>query len=269
MKYIPKLPDGDVNAPTTNLLKDFIYFLVILVLIIIFIYISLGFLVDITAEKISPELEEKLAYNYMIMFKEKPITTKEKKLQNFLNDLVSYTDFKNRKFTVRILENKQVNALALPGGNIIVLSGLLKTVKTENQLAYVLYHELGHYAHRDHLRGLGRGLVLSLITTVLFGSDTFLNKTLSSSISSIQLKYTRNQEIKADLYAIDLLYKKYKNVAGATDLLTVFGKNEATTKAFSLFTTHPHYSDRIKAINNYIDKKNYKVLINNQIKLNL
>ncbi|MCX8093039.1 MAG: M48 family metallopeptidase [Candidatus Goldbacteria bacterium] len=269
MKYIPKLPDGDINAPTTNLLKDFIYFLAILILVIIFIYVFLGFLVDIVAEKISPEFEEKLAYNYMMMFEKKPITVKEKKLQKFLNDLVSYTDLKNRKFNARILETKQVNALAMPGGNIIVLSGLLKTVKTENQLAYVLYHELGHYAHKDHLRGLGRGLVLSLIATVLFGSDTFFNRTLSSSISNIQLKYTRSQEIKADLYAIDLLYKKYKNVAGATDLLIVFGKNEPASKAFSLFTTHPHYSDRIKAIDNYIKKKNYKVLMNSQIKLNL
>ncbi len=269
MKYIPKVPDGDINRPETNILKDFFYFLSVLIIIIILIYMLLGFLVDFIADKIPPELEAKLGYNYIRIFEGKKMTAKEKQLQKFLDELVSYTDLKDRKFKIRILESKQINALAMPGGNIIVLSELLKKIQTENQLAYVLSHELGHYAHRDHLRGIGRGLILSLVATVLFGSDTFFNKTMSESISGIQLKYTRNQEMKADLYAIDLLYKKYKNAAGATDLLTVFSKYDPVPKYIAFFTTHPHYTDRIKTIKDYVKKKNYKIIENKQKKLDL
>ena len=46
-----------------------------------------------------------------------------------------------------------MNAVALPGGNIVVFAGLLKEIKSENELAMILGHELGHFAHRDHLRG--------------------------------------------------------------------------------------------------------------------
>jgi Zn-dependent protease with chaperone function len=267
MKFIPKVLDDNINAPQTNILKEFFYFLFVLIIIIIFIYILLGFIVDIIAEKIPPETEQLLAYNYIKIFETKKITEKEKLLQKFLNEIVKYSDLKGRKFKIRIMESNQVNALALPGGTIVILSGLLKTIKTENQLAYVLSHELGHYAHRDHLRGLGRILVLSLITTVLFGSDTFYNKSMANSINGIQLKYTRAQETRADLYAVDLLYKKYKNVAGATDLLSIFSKNEPMPKLISFFTTHPHYIDRINTIKSYIKKKGYKEIKDKQIKI--
>lgn len=269
MKYIPKVPDGNINAPRINLIKDFIYLLAILLFIIIFVYVALGFLVDVIADKIPPEFESKLGYNYTRTFESKKITKKEKKLQKLLDELVSYTNLNERKFKVRILETNQVNALAMPGGSIVVFSGLFKTINSENQLSYVLSHELGHYAHRDHLRAIGRGLVISIIATILFGSDTFFNKTISGSLSGLQLKYTRSQEINADLFAVDLLDKKYKNVAGITDLLEVFGKNEPVPKSLSFFTTHPHYTDRIKAINKYIKDKNYKILKNKQVKLKL
>ncbi len=269
MKYIPKIPDGDINAPKINLIKDFIYWILILLFIIIFVYILLGFLVDIIARRVPPELESKLGYNYTRMFDGRKITIKEKKLQKLLDELVDFTDLKDRKFKVRILDTKQVNALAMPGGNIIIFSGLFNTIKSENQLSYVLAHELGHYAHRDHLRGIGRGLILSIIATILFGSDTFFNKTMSESLTGLQLKYTRSQEIKADIFAVDLLYKKYNNVAGITDLLEIFGKNEPISKSLTFFTTHPHYTDRINVINKYIKEKKYKVSKNTQIKLKL
>lgn len=269
MKYISKIPDGDINAPRINLIKDFIYLLVILLFIIIFIYVSLGFLVDVFADKIPPEFELKLGYNYTRMFENKKITKKEKKLQKLLDDLVSYTNLNQRKFKVRILKTNQVNALAMPGGCIVVFSGLFKVINSENQLSYVLAHELGHYSHRDHLRGIGRVLVFSIISTILFGSDIFFNKIMSGSLSGLQLKYTRTQEINADLFAVDLLNKKYKNVAGITDLLEVFGRNEPVSKSLSLFTTHPHYTERINAINKYIKDKNYRILKNKQMKLKL
>ncbi len=39
---------------------------------------------------------------------------------------------------------------------MVVFTGLLEKMTSENELAFVLAHELGHYDHRDHLRGLGR-----------------------------------------------------------------------------------------------------------------
>lgn len=259
MKYIPKIPDGDVNKPKTSILREFIFILFVLFLFIFIIYICLGFVVDILVEKVPSDIEEIIGYSYIKDFEGKRLTKKEIKLQKFLDELVSFTDMKNRKFKVRILETENVNALAMPGGNIIVFSGLFKKINSENQLAYVLSHELGHFAHRDHLRAIGRGLILSFISIVLFGADNFYNKTMSKSLIGIQLKYTREQEKKADLFAVDLLNKKYKNVSGITDLLEKFGKYEQVPKSLTFFVTHPHYTDRIKIIQQYIKNNNYKI----------
>lgn len=269
MKYISKIPDGDINAPKNNFIKELFYFLIILILFITIIYYLLGFFVDIIAEKIPPEIETLLGYNYVRIFEGEKISEKEYKIQKLLDELVSHSNLKNRNFKVRILETNEVNALAIPGDNIIIFSGLLKILKTENQLSYVLAHELGHFAHRDHLRGIGRGLILSVISIILFGSNTLPDKTMAHSLTNIQLKYTREQEIKADIFAVDLLNKKYHNVAGIKELLENFGKYEKIPKLLTFFTTHPHYTDRIIKINKYIQDKKYKIMQNKQKKLNL
>jgi Zn-dependent protease with chaperone function len=60
-------------------------------------------------------------------------------------------------YKVSVHDQATVNAVALPGGNIIVFKGLLTELKSENEVAMILAHELGHYAHRDHLHGIGQG----------------------------------------------------------------------------------------------------------------
>jgi hypothetical protein len=68
------------------------------------------------------------------------------------------------RYTLRVgvVELDAPNAFALPGGQLLVTSALLREARSENELAFVLGHELGHLAGRDPLRALGRGLLVSL-----------------------------------------------------------------------------------------------------------
>lgn len=75
-------------------------------------------------------------------------------------------------FELALVEEEEPNAMALPGGAILLTSGLLETVDSENGLAFVLAHELGHYAHRDHLRSLSRGLALGAVMALVTGSGS-------------------------------------------------------------------------------------------------
>ena len=81
--------------------------------------------------------------------------------------------------------------MALPGGQIMVFSGLLKKVNLENELAMVLGHELGHYAHRDHLRGMGRGLGVTLGLAMLFGQDSAVAGIASDLFLGMEMRYSR------------------------------------------------------------------------------
>ena len=67
-----------------------------------------------------------------------------------------------RNYQVLYVPDKTVNALAIPGDRVIIYQGLLTEVQSENELMMVLGHELGHFANRDHLRGLSRQILIRL-----------------------------------------------------------------------------------------------------------
>ena len=70
-------------------------------------------------------------------------------------------------FRVSVLDQSEPNAFAIPGGQIVITRGLLESVSSESELAFVLGHEIGHFKQRDHLRGLGRGIALVIAISAL------------------------------------------------------------------------------------------------------
>ena len=98
------------------------------------------------------------------------------------------------EFRVWVADADEVNALALPGQRIVVFRGLLEAVASENELDMVLAHELGHFAGRDHLKGLGRGLVASFLAMTLFGSDSSAAGLVAHITLSFDARYSQRQE---------------------------------------------------------------------------
>ena len=90
------------------------------------------------------------------------------KAKNILDDLVTYSDLKHRNFTIKVIPGKDVNAFAVPGDTILLVEELLNKVETENELAMVLGHELGHFHFRHHLKGMGRRLVMGFFSMMIF-----------------------------------------------------------------------------------------------------
>jgi Zn-dependent protease with chaperone function len=116
---------------------------------------------------------------------------------------------------------------------------------------------LGHFANGDHLRGLGRMLVLLTISTAISGSDNFVNEFLMNSLLNVEMKFSQKQEKMADLFALDLLNKKYGQVAGATDFFEILGDRDPKSRFLYYFATHPHPHDRVKALEKMIKSKGY------------
>ena len=54
----------------------------------------------------------------------------------------------------------------------VIYQGLLAQAESENELMMVLGHELGHFANRDHLRGLGRALLVQIAIAAFFRQTT-------------------------------------------------------------------------------------------------
>jgi beta-barrel assembly-enhancing protease len=108
------------------------------------------------------------------------------------------------EFDVRLLESDLVNAAALPGGTIVVYSGLLAESRSAEEVAGVLAHEICHVLHRDSLRQLiGRLGSGALLGFVLGGGD--LAGLAAQAGELDHLAYGRDQERAADRGGVALL----------------------------------------------------------------
>jgi Zn-dependent protease with chaperone function len=126
------------------------------------VYVLLGVVVDLIVPYVPDAAEQKIASIYNLKTDTPANSTAQIKIQKLTDGLSALKS--SRKYKVTIIPSPEVNALAVPGGNIMVFAGLLKEIKTENELAFVIAHELGHFENRDQLRGIGRMLILFVIS---------------------------------------------------------------------------------------------------------
>ncbi len=152
-------------------------------------------------------------------------------------------------FRVLSLDMKEPNAVALPGGFILVSDGLLEGVASENELAFVLAHEIGHFHNRDHLRGIGRGAVLAVVSAWLGGGQTSTG--LMNAVGTVAgRRYDQGQESEADAFAMGLLVAEYGHAAGATGvferLLADLPSEGGAAAAY--LATHPSSELRIEQL---------------------
>ncbi|MGX9726219.1 MAG: M48 family metallopeptidase [Candidatus Electronema sp. VV] len=228
MKFEPRYAEENFNVPQQHELRDFFRLSLYLLGIVFGLYIVLGFAAEKIAERLPPRFEAAIAAHFTGKLDDSAFTRSRDYLQQTLDRLVKAADLPDFQYKVTVQEQDEINAIALPAGRIVVFSGLLDKLRSEN--------ELGHYAHRDHLRGLGRGLVLLSITATLGLSDG-LPSFIAPSVQTFSLKYSREQEAAADLFALNLVVRSYGHAGGALDLFAMFDEQERQTPA--LFSTHP------------------------------
>ncbi|MBW4465151.1 MAG: M48 family metallopeptidase [Pegethrix bostrychoides GSE-TBD4-15B] len=163
----------------------------------------------------------------------------------------------DRDYQVLYVPDNTVNALALPGDKIIIYQGLLAKIKSENELMMVLGHELGHFAHRDHLRQLGRGILTQIVLTSLFGDTSGLERAAVSGTAALtDAGYSQSQEYQADQFGLTLLQRTYGQVAGATDFLARISQ---PGESLDFLATHPGSARRIKRLNQQISTQGYQL----------
>lgn len=159
---------------------------------------------------------------------------------------------------VEVMEASVENAFMSLGGEMSVTSQLLKNSVTENELAFVVCHELGHFYHRDVLRGLGRGVVVLFVASALSFSQSnipFLDVTTDAT----NLKFSRDQESRADEFALHCMQKKYGHIQGFDGF---FNRIKAQNKWLEdikwtqYMSTHPLTQERIDHLKSIAQKEN-------------
>ncbi|MEW6763138.1 MAG: M48 family metallopeptidase [Pseudomonadota bacterium] len=250
MKYQPALPEHNDNISHEHPLKDFVLILAGLSLAVLALVWALGLAVDLVVDKMSPETEAKLTRLIAPAppAAEPELKPQEARLQALVDSLRACSGMRE-PVTVRLAKSKDANAVVVPGGTVIVYSGLMEHVKSENGMSFVLAHELSHLIHRDHLRGLGRGLVIIAAATVLTGDGSWTASVLAPAQHLGEAHYSRGRESGADARALQILQCRYGHVGGATEFFASLRKQDDDTPAFVHYlASHPSMGARIEAL---------------------
>ena len=258
MKYTPKELSGNVNVSGGHPLVELAWLAGGLAAIIAVIWLGLVLVAELVIPRVPIDVEI-WAGNHLLSqqsHRDDPSVTRI--LRHLLGGLPGYSPLRRYNFSVTVADNDVVNALALPGGRIVVFSGLLKQVRSENELAMVLGHELGHFAHRDHLRGMGRGLGVALAVAMIFGRDSAAAGFAANLVHGLEMRYSQRQEGNADAFGLDLLVAGYGHAGGATDFFSRLA-GESDGKIAYVLASHPHPEDRISALKKMIGEKGYRV----------
>jgi predicted Zn-dependent protease len=258
VKFTPKHIDENLNVSKTHPLAELAWLVGGMLLLALVFYLVLGVTADLAVAKIPIKTEVWLGELFVDSFEANENEPLRRRVQTLLDYLPADSPLHNYTFTVQLVKNKEINALALPGGHIVVFSGLVEQADSENELAMVLAHELGHFAHRDHLKRLGRGLGLSVAAMLVFGKDSSVSRLVNNIFLATESHYSRHQEAEADSFGLDLLVQSYGHAGGATDFFTRVGK-EAGSHVPYLLASHPHPDDRIEALQSLIGEKGYPV----------
>jgi Zn-dependent protease with chaperone function len=154
--------------------------------------------------------------------------------------------------------------LALPGGGVVVTSGLLDILETEEELMFVLGHELGHFVHRDHLRGMGRAIVVQLLLGMMSlttGVDASLG--LEIAFGAMTSAHSREQEVHADAVGAEVLATlKGGDVSAAHRALNALHDALGTSAldGINFLRSHPVGSVRREALDALIQTRGWQEL---------
>lgn len=170
MVYKPKEMPEDINVTPIHPLVNFAHLLLTVVVVSALIYLSLGAIATVLVTRISPGMEMKIGQQILstVPTVSTPENLKQRQyLQGLLTSVTPRKYDRGVPLTIHIQKSKLPNAVIIPGGHIIVTTALLKEAESENELAFVLAHELGHHVAKDSLRGLGRSLVFTTVASAL------------------------------------------------------------------------------------------------------
>jgi Zn-dependent protease with chaperone function len=259
MEYSGKLPTSNVNVSQRSPLQELCVLLGGLLGLCLVFYLCLGWAVDYSIQNISPEEENDL---YALMKfpagEEREASGQTLAVQALMQALQKCAPLPYQ-VSIDVSQSKQVNAAAFPGGHILIFSGLLDRMGSENELAFVLGHELGHFKHRDHLRSMGRGLVLGVISLFLLGPDSDVGEFLMGALGVAERTHSRQQESAADEYALEVLNCHYGHVGGSTKFFELLRDKNKNSTIVKYFSTHPSDQKRIDDLNALAVQKNFRV----------
>ncbi|HSB74605.1 MAG TPA: M48 family metallopeptidase [Terriglobales bacterium] len=155
-------------------------------------------------------------------------------------------------FTIKVIDDDEINAFALPGGFFYVDSGLILAAESESELAGVMAHEIAHVAARHATRNATRAQIFNLVSIPL----VFVGGPIGYAVREVAglavpmsfLKFSRDAEREADLLGLQYDYAAGYDPQAFVQFFEKLkaGEKQHHGRIAKAFSTHPMTGERIR-----------------------
>ncbi len=185
-------------------------------------------------------------------------------LQNYIDSVgqkivrISHTPEFEYHFTA--VEDKSLNALALPGGYIFITRGLLENLHNEAQLASVLAHETVHVVARHSSVSMSTQIGIDILLSAVTSEETSRGVLTVTDLTRqiLNLKYSREDEKEADLAGLDYMVLAGYNPLEMVATMQIF-ESEQQVRPVEFLSTHPAPENRQIYLRRAIEAGNYNL----------
>lgn len=164
------------------------------------------------------------------------------------------------EFSFDVVDSKQINAFALPGGPTFIYTGLLAKMKSEDELAAVLGHEMTHTRREHWARAYAdsqkRNLGLNLLLIFTRASRTVGDIANISNQVIFDLPFSRRAEEEADRDGFSMMVKASYNPQGMVEVFRTLQESAKGGKPPEILSSHPSDARRIRNIENMVNSYN-------------
>ena len=167
----------------------------------------------------------------------------------------------NLDWEFHLIESKQQNAFALPGGKVAVYTGLLPVAMNEAGLATVMSHEIAHVIARHGAQRMTRQLILSagLMATSISLNNSKQKRLIMAALGvgivyGLTLPFSRTNEAEADQIGLTYMARAGYDPNEAVRFWRRFADIKGSQKVPEFLSTHPTDKSRIRLINRYLTR---------------
>jgi predicted Zn-dependent protease len=217
---------------------------------------------DTSSIMISPAQEKMLGQRWLRAYRSQVPTTSDPLIIDYLeqlfNRLIPHSQLDEKRIDLVVAENNTLNAFAVPGNIIGVHTGLLMYAKTENQLAAVLTHELGHLSQRHYARRLEqqKNMMMPMLAGMLAGLVLAANSNSDAGVAAIMgtqaaaqqasLAFSRQNEQEADRIGMQTIVEAGLDPYAAADMFEQMVRaNRLNRRPPEYLLTHPVSETRV------------------------
>ncbi|MED6148166.1 hypothetical protein PIB30_050581 [Stylosanthes scabra] len=148
---------------------------------------------------------------------------------------------------VLVVNEPVVNAFCLPGGKIVVFTGLLEHCKSDAEIATIIGHEVGHAVARHIAEGMTKNLWFAILKLILYQCATHVTVNTMSSLF-LRLPFSRRMEMEADYIGLLLIASAGYDPRVAPAVYEKLGEVTGTLALDNYLTSHPSGKKRAELL---------------------